>query len=508
MAVSTGSRVLDRMLEGGFPEQRSILVTGGPGVGKSTFGMQFLQAGLDEDEDCLYVTTEQTAEEIVTSFDNFAFDLEDRKLTVASIHARAGKTLETGEEQLTLQTLEGNEMLGGGYSAPFQPQYVEEYLERFGPCDRVVFDSVSGLNVMSEDPYHFRRAVLDLIRMFTDEFGATSLFTAEGVDMDDGARTTPTMTADKVIEFATHGVIALRRERVRGRLRRFLQVVKMRGIDHDNREYEVGINEDGIFLSPEREGVATPSFGEEAVSTGLEKLDALCGGGLLRGHPVLMKHDGRAVVDQLVASIAGSALDEGMGLWFVPSPSMVPDRFEEMLPTDEWSVQSLLDNNRIFVLDAFSGWDQYRDHRNVWSVQSGGWLYNILMRSDLLTMSFVKRSIRHIDKRRDGPLLAPIYTEALLRLFSPSQIRELYYWARDEITVPGDTPFYIQNPETMEKRLSEFFVYDAQQVLDTWKHERGIQYLYLEKSPMGSPDTVGIVDQINEPPFVTVSRTV
>jgi KaiC/GvpD/RAD55 family RecA-like ATPase len=40
--------MLDGMLGGGVPEERSVLITGGPGTGKSTIGMQFLQEGLED----------------------------------------------------------------------------------------------------------------------------------------------------------------------------------------------------------------------------------------------------------------------------------------------------------------------------------------------------------------------------------------------------------------------------------------------------------------------------
>jgi predicted ATP-dependent serine protease len=45
MPVPTGSEVLDDMLDGGLPERRTVMITGGPGTGKTTFGISFY--GLD-----------------------------------------------------------------------------------------------------------------------------------------------------------------------------------------------------------------------------------------------------------------------------------------------------------------------------------------------------------------------------------------------------------------------------------------------------------------------------
>ncbi|MFC4359144.1 RAD55 family ATPase [Halobium salinum] len=96
--ASTGDTVLDRMLRGGIPRRRSVLLSGGPGAGKSTLGMQFLQTGIEAGEDVLYVSTEQTEEEMRDSFGEFAFDLDAPNCHVTSIHATPGRTIERDDE--------------------------------------------------------------------------------------------------------------------------------------------------------------------------------------------------------------------------------------------------------------------------------------------------------------------------------------------------------------------------------------------------------------------------
>lgn len=56
--AATEDPVLDRMLRSGLPRERAVLLT-----------------GLADDERCLFVTTEQTREELHDSFADFAFDL-------------------------------------------------------------------------------------------------------------------------------------------------------------------------------------------------------------------------------------------------------------------------------------------------------------------------------------------------------------------------------------------------------------------------------------------------
>lgn len=505
MGVSTGCSVLDRIIDGGIPENRSILVSGGPGVGKSTLAMQFLQQGLDDGERCLYVSTEQTSDELHSSFETFDFDLDHPNLTVAHIHARSGRTIEFGEHELVMQTGDDADVLGEGYAAPFETQYIEEYLNQFAPCDRVVFDSTSSLAGIKDDPHFFQRAILDLVRLFTDEFGATSMFTAEALGpADDGAN--PSLTPSTVLEFSTHGVIRIRRRTVAGNVRRYLQVVKMRGVDHDSREYEVGIDDDGIYLTPQNRMFDFGMESEDVISTGIPGLDNLAGG-LVKGSGVLFEHDGRAFVDGIVVGMAASAFANDMGLWLVPSPSLTTARFQSMLPDDRWDIQSLLDSDRLFVLDSFNSWSAYADHPNVYTVSSSGILSGLLSKSKTMSMRFVKYVLNDITSRRDRSVLALAYTEAFLRWFDAPQVRELYYWGRENASFAEDIVVYIHNPATMNTNLAEFFVYDAQQMFRTWKHENGIQYVQAEKSLSGNANTLGVVDYTDEPPYLGVTHS-
>lgn len=493
------------MLDGGLPERRATLLTGGPGMGKTTLAMQFLQAGLDAEESCLYITTEQTVEELESSFADFAFEIDHPNFVVASIHAGKGRTIEHDDEVLTLQTIEGEDLLGEGFSLPFEAEYIEQYVSRFGPCDRVVMDSVSGLGLLAEDPQRVRRAVLDLSRLFTDELESTALFTAEQRSADEGDNLTETL------EFATHGVIQLERKEVRGKQRRFLQIRKMRGVDHDTREYEFGIDEDGVYLTPKQWTHPSKFAEDEVTPTNVGGLDEICGGGLVTGKPVLLEHDGRAPVDTLVTNMAAGAFKQDMGTWIVPSPVLSARRFDRLLPESTFTVSTLLDKDQLFVMDVFNAWDEHADHRNVYQVSTSGWLAKLvtLGEKNRLGLRFAKRVLKDINDRRDRPVLAPTYTEAFLHLFDDaSQIRDLYYWALENVTIEKDTAFYVHNPDTMDPQLAEFFGYDAAQVFETWKHENGIQYILLDKSPTGSPGSLAVVEYHDTSPYVSVTKTI
>jgi hypothetical protein len=63
--ISTGLQKLDKLLGGGFPEKTVILLSGGPGTGKTLFGMNFLLDGARKGERCCYVSLSETKEEII-----------------------------------------------------------------------------------------------------------------------------------------------------------------------------------------------------------------------------------------------------------------------------------------------------------------------------------------------------------------------------------------------------------------------------------------------------------
>jgi len=68
--VMTGISGLDEMLNGGIPARRHVAVYGGPGSGKTSFCFEFLYRGAKLGENGVYITLEETAEDIVENMKN------------------------------------------------------------------------------------------------------------------------------------------------------------------------------------------------------------------------------------------------------------------------------------------------------------------------------------------------------------------------------------------------------------------------------------------------------
>ncbi|MEF8880086.1 MAG: ATPase domain-containing protein, partial [Candidatus Thermoplasmatota archaeon] len=75
--VKTGIDGLDDLVDGGFPKGSFAVVTGGPGTGKTIFGLQFLANGAEKyDENGLFISVEQSTEDVVSQAKQFGWDFD------------------------------------------------------------------------------------------------------------------------------------------------------------------------------------------------------------------------------------------------------------------------------------------------------------------------------------------------------------------------------------------------------------------------------------------------
>jgi len=77
--LKTGVKGLDKILNGGIPEKNLTLVSGGPGSGKTTIGLQFLLEGIRNGETGVYVNLDERKEKIIRNAELFGWDLEEHE---------------------------------------------------------------------------------------------------------------------------------------------------------------------------------------------------------------------------------------------------------------------------------------------------------------------------------------------------------------------------------------------------------------------------------------------
>lgn len=266
-SISTGNPGLDSILGGGLPENRLYLLEGSPGSGKTTASMQFLIDGVKRGERCLYITLSETKEELLAVAESHGFDLTGIDLFEFS---SAEEVLGGDRDQSVLYSWEVE--LGETV------RLIEDQVERINPR-RVVFDSLSEMRLLAQDPLRYRRQVLALKQYFVGR--DCTVILVDDLSGGDG---------DSHLHSLCHGVITLERLTLEfGAARRRMQVQKMRGVDFVAGYHDLAIRKGGLEIFPRL--IASDhagSYDDGLVSSGVPALDALFGGGPMRGTSTLV----------------------------------------------------------------------------------------------------------------------------------------------------------------------------------------------------------------------------
>src|SRR6476469_587232 len=183
----TGVAGFDEVLNGGLAKGRLFLLEGSPGTGKTTIATQFLSAGAEAGETCLYITLSETEEELRDGAASHGWNLSK---AIEVFELAPPETLLNDEQQQSLL-----------YSSDLElgetTQRIFEVFERVKP-DRVVLDSLSEIRLLAQSSLRYRRQILALKHYFSRN-DATVLM------LDD-------LTADaldKTVHSVAHGVIRL-----------------------------------------------------------------------------------------------------------------------------------------------------------------------------------------------------------------------------------------------------------------------------------------------------------
>lgn len=269
LRISTGTAGLDTVLRGGLTPGRTYLLEGAPGSGKTTLGLQYLMEGVAKGEKCLYVTLSETSEELEAVVASHGWTLKGIDLFELS---SAEEVLGDGRHQTVLHPWE--------IELSATVELIMQRVDAVKP-KRLVFDSLSELRLLAQDPLRYRRQVLALKQYFAGQ--NITVLLVDDLTGEHGER-------DAHLHSISHGVITLERQTLEfGAARRQLQVQKMRGVQFSAGYHDVIIERGGLRVFPRL--VAADyhtSFVGEPVSSGLAELDALLHGGPLRGTSAIM----------------------------------------------------------------------------------------------------------------------------------------------------------------------------------------------------------------------------
>lgn len=233
--VRTGIPGLDEILNGGIPRRNVVLLSGGPGTGKSILSMQYIWNGLQVGEPGVYVVLEEHPVQLRLNMRNFGWDIrqyeqEGKFAIVDAFTAGIGEAAR--REKYVVK----------------DPDNVEELVDvlraaiRDVNAQRVVVDSVSTLYLTR--PALARSVVLNLKKVLSG-MGATSLLVSQVSVTERGF-------GGPGVEHAADGIIRLDLDEIDGELIRSLVVWKMRGTSHSMKRHVFEITDKGIVVHPDK----------------------------------------------------------------------------------------------------------------------------------------------------------------------------------------------------------------------------------------------------------------
>nr|WP_295665626.1 ATPase domain-containing protein [Sphingomonas sp.] len=264
--ISTGIGELDDILGGGLTANRSYLLEGTPGSGKTTIALQFLLEGASAGEKGLYITLSETAVELREVAKSHDWVLDGIELF--ELVNEQGLDPDSEQSILEPSEVELGETIKG----------VIDCVDRLRPS-RVVFDSLSEMRLLAQNSLRYRRQILALKHYFSTRHCTVLMLDDRSSD-----------PGDLQLHSIAHGVITLEQAAQEyGSERRRLRVVKMRGVKYRGGFHDFAIETGGVAVFPRLIAAEHHrTFSETLVSTGVDQLDQMLGGGVSPGTNTLL----------------------------------------------------------------------------------------------------------------------------------------------------------------------------------------------------------------------------
>ena len=265
----TGIEGFDEMTHGGLPRGSATLILGGPGSGKTVFGLQTLTNGANRfGENGIFVGFEETSRTLIANAASFGWslaELENHKLFFMDARP-AVDTVSVGDFDLsgTLKILSAK---------------AEEMKAR-----RIVFDSLDVLLRLLPGAEERRREI-DRLHDWLIANELTAVITAK---MEWSEKTLPFEDdAMQYLPFVVSCVVALTQKVEEDFSQRRVRIIKYRGSSYSENATALIIGPQGIEVAAADEPVLDLPLTEK-VSTGVEQLDEMLYGGIWRGSTTMI----------------------------------------------------------------------------------------------------------------------------------------------------------------------------------------------------------------------------
>lgn len=216
--TKTGIDKLDDYIDGGFPANRNILLTGEPGTGKTIFASQFLYFGAKRyNEPGLYVTTDLSPARYRDDMKRLGWNFQELESSkkIIIVDAYSARAERVTDEKYFITSFDLRSLTDQIYEA------VSKINAR-----RIVIDSLVPLGLMYEDPVELRNNFMKLFSFLSDSLECTTLLITETTNRN------ISICRFGIEDFLSDGVLFLDHPLSDNKYVRILHIRKLRGTKH------------------------------------------------------------------------------------------------------------------------------------------------------------------------------------------------------------------------------------------------------------------------------------
>jgi circadian clock protein KaiC len=289
--MPTGIEGLDEITGGGLPRNRTSLVVGGPGTGKTVFALQTLVNGARRwGEPGIFVAFEENSHQIIANAASFGWDLptleKEGRLFILDAH------------------LSADDVPSGKFDLIGLLASLKAKADEMG-AKRIVFDSLDVLLTILNDSIAERQEIYRLHDWLSQD-GPTGIITFR-IEAGD-----PLLSQHYgFMQFMADCVVLLDHHLAERVSLRELRVVKYRGSSFAENECPMVIGPQGMEVTSFGPDELEVEASTERVSSGIERLDTMLSGGYFRGASVLITGASGTAKSTLSAAFVEAACRRG-----------------------------------------------------------------------------------------------------------------------------------------------------------------------------------------------------
>ncbi|MBD3256645.1 MAG: circadian clock protein KaiC [Candidatus Lokiarchaeota archaeon] len=291
--IPSGIEGFDYISKGGIPLNRTTLISGTPGSGKTIFCVQFLIGGIENaNQPGVFVTFEESPQDIVENMIDFGWDIQ--------------KHIDNGLWKFVDISPYVNDdfEIKGDYDLSGLLIRIKSTIKKIG-AKRVALDSLAALFNQFPDSSIVRKEILRL-KTCLKSLSVTSLITSEYYE------DYPKYHQFEIVDFVSDNLIILKNSPSREYRRRTIEILKYRGSDHRKGQHSFTIRADrGIVIISFERQLDPLNINTKRVSSGLEDLDEILGGGLFQGSTTLISGQTGTGKTLLLLSMLNGLLQKG-----------------------------------------------------------------------------------------------------------------------------------------------------------------------------------------------------